>query len=80
MSLFQIPDYSENISGRVRVLLKIIESSRVWGTRLTLLMIFLLVSVTLNEYWTLSKTLNKSLRPIMQRARDGQPQTKNPHI
>ena len=37
MSLFQIPDYSENISGRVRVLLKIIGSGRVSGTRLTLI-------------------------------------------
>ena len=36
MSLFQIPDYSENISGRVRVLLKIIGLGRVSGTRLTL--------------------------------------------
>ena len=33
----KIPDYSENISGRVRVLLKIIGSGRVSGTRLTLL-------------------------------------------
>ena len=32
----KIPDYSENISGRVRVLLKIIGSGRVSGTRLTL--------------------------------------------
>ena len=42
MSLFQIPDtqklpdYSEHILGRVRVLLKIIGSGRVSGTRLTL--------------------------------------------
>ena len=33
----KIPDYYENISGRVRVLLKIIGSGRVSGTRLTLL-------------------------------------------
>ena len=32
----KIPDYSENISGRVRVMLKIIGSGRVSGTRLTL--------------------------------------------
>ena len=32
----KIPDYSENISGRVRVLQKIIGSGRVSGTRLTL--------------------------------------------
>ena len=32
----KIPDYSENISGRVRVLLKIIGSGWVSGTRLTL--------------------------------------------
>ena len=32
----KIPDYSENISGRVRVLLKIIGSGRVSGTRQSL--------------------------------------------
>ena len=36
MSLFQIPDYSQNVSGQVRVLLKIIGSGQVLGTRLTL--------------------------------------------
>ena len=35
----KISDYSENISGRVRVLLKIIGSGRVSGTRLTLYVI-----------------------------------------
>ena len=36
----KIPNYSENISGRVRVLLKIIGSGRVSGTRLTLVTFF----------------------------------------
>ena len=45
MSLFQIPDYSENISGQVRVLLKIIGLGWVSGTRLTLDIIRRLINI-----------------------------------